>query len=141
MPWGAADFFTAYFLLSPEAKAGSYEAVASGQVSRLLPGVEPFSLPGSIFSEKGIATDVLDDVAADQSLVFDDMMVAAVQAGHLPFSFAATSLETVAVDGDTAVAQVQANPMLTLDLARTAAGQWCVDSIAWQGAGDGKPWG
>lgn len=138
----ADDYFGAYYLLSPEAKEGSFQAVAAMQTARLLPGADPFNLTGSVFADEAVPHVMLDDLA-DQSQVFDDMMTAGQTAGLLPFSFEGAKLGDVAEtpEGATAKVAVVGEPAeLELHLTKTEDGAWRVDTIAWPGSVDGKPW-
>lgn len=139
----AEDYFGAYYLLSPEAKEGSFQAVAAMQVGRLLPGADPFYVDGSIFYDESAPRVLLDDLA-DQSQVFDDLMVAGQTTGLLPFGFRDAELGSVTETETGAAASVTASEApqeLTLALTQTEQGDWRVDTISWPGSVDGKPWG
>jgi len=136
------DYFKAYYLLSPEAKDGSYQAVAAMQAGRLLPGADPFNIEGSIFYDESVPRVLLDDMA-DQSQLFDDLMAAGQTTGLLPFSFADAQLGLVTETEGGATAMVTAGEPdeLSLALTQTENGAWRVDTVSWPGSVEGKPWG
>lgn len=139
----ADDYFGAYYLLSPEAKEGSFQALTTMQTARLLPGADPFNLTGSVFADEAVPHVLLEDIA-DLSQVFDDMMSAGQTAGLLPFSFEGAKLGDIAQtpDGATATVAVAGEPAeLSLQMTKTEDGAWRVDTITWPGSTEDKPWG
>ncbi|HEY8577482.1 MAG TPA: hypothetical protein VIL88_14235 [Devosia sp.] len=127
----SADFVSAYYLLSPEAKDAFYQAIASGNSASLFAGVEKFEVP-ALIGTRDAEPDVLDDLSLDWARLFDDMLAGATENEQMPFSFAGGAVEVVAETEDGAEAAIDgATDGLRLSLKETEWGEWRVDSIAW----------
>lgn len=134
-----ADFFRAYFLLSPEAKNAFQIVLASGRADTMFPGAEMFEYPSLTLSETS-GQDVRDDIYLDGARTFDDMMAGALRDGELPFSFDNAEVGVLADDGDRRTAAIEgASDGLVLHLAETEWQEWRVDAVTWGDAGEAEP--
>ena len=126
-----ADFLSAYYLLSPEAKYAFDMALVSGKAGSLFPGVEQFQFPALIATREAPG-DVQDDIFLDRARLFDDMLAGATQDGQMPFSFAGGAIEVLMETPNGAEAAVDgATDGLRLGLKQTEWGEWRVDAVAW----------
>jgi hypothetical protein len=140
-----SDYFAVFKLLTPEAQRGFTESVYTLDLPHLLPEMKGMNLTGSTYFDMRSKEDV-HEVAEDQALLFDDIMMAAQRLYILPFTLGANAKVGKAETRDGhATAQVVTEgqpPALTLQLARTTSGRWKVDRIVWPGSsGDDRPWG
>lgn len=134
------DYFGAYYQLSPEAKDGFHTAVVSLQIDQLLPGFEMGQETAISFMDRGTPM-ILKEDQANFSQVFDDLMVGALADGLVPFNFEGAEIVSVDEAAQVATVEVDLGPSpLSLALVETEWGDWRVDSISWQGSGEGKPW-
>lgn len=131
---GRADFLSAYYLLSPQAKDAFHTAIASGRMGTMFPGLEQFEYPGLV-GTRDAPRILTEDLAEDLARLFDDMLAGATQDGQMPFSFAGGAVEVTMETPEGAEAAIDgATDGLRLGLTQTEWGEWRVDGIAW---GDG----
>jgi len=126
-----ADFLSAYYLLSPEAKDAFSIAISSGEAGAIFPGLEQFQYPALIGTQNA-PRDVLDDLGMDWARLFDDMLAGATQDGQMPFSFDGGAVEVVMETPGGAEAAIDgATDGLRLGLSETGWGEWRVNALAW----------
>ncbi|KQT51795.1 hypothetical protein ASG47_02620 [Devosia sp. Leaf420] len=138
----AQDFFSAYYYLSPEAKDGTYQTLASLQFGKLLPGTDPFKMEGSVIGDRTLPA-VLQEDLTEGAQIFDDLMQGALVSGHAPFTFEDAEVMSITegdADGMAEVAVSKGPSPLKLSLQKTEWGDWRVDEITWEGSAEGKPW-
>ena len=139
-----SDYFAVFKMLTPEAQRGFTESIYTFDMGHLLPGMDGTRLPGSIYYDMRSKEDV-HEVAEDQSLMFDDIMMAAQRLYILPIAISPSAKAgKVEVKGTAATVAVTDNgkPDLTLQLARAPSGRWRVDRIVWAGSSvEDRPWG
>lgn len=136
------DFFSAYYYLSPEAKDGTYQTLASLQFGKLLPGTDPFKMEGSMIGDRTLPV-VLQEDLTEGAHIFDDLMRGGLISGHAPFTFEGAEVLAITEgdsDGTAEVAVSEGPSPLTLSLEKTEWGDWRVDEITWDGSSEGKPW-
>jgi hypothetical protein len=141
-----SDYFTAYFLLSPDAKEGFTQAANDDQ-RRLFPDAGTEAIPGSKFSEiSSDQADLVADMRNDAVLVFDDLMLSAEQNRMLPFTFGPGAAVT-AIDHTNGKARLEvatgSDPhMILMEMVEMSNGQWRIDRIGWNNSSQtARPWG
>ncbi|MEO9339672.1 hypothetical protein ABFT80_19810 [Mesorhizobium sp. SB112] len=141
-----SDYFTAYFLLSPDAKEGFLKTAQDDQ-TRLFPGAGSGAIPGSKFAEvSSDHADLLADIRNDAVLVFDDLMLSAEQNRMLPFTFGPGAAVT-AIDHTNGKARLEiatgSDPhMILMEMVQLSNGQWRIDRIGWNDSSQtARPWG
>lgn len=142
-----SDYFTAYFLLSPDAKEGFLQTARDDQ-GRLFPGAGAAAVvPGSKFTDASSdQADLFADMRNDAVLVFDDLMLSAEQNRMLPFTFGPGAAVT-AIDHTNGKARLEiatgSDPhMILMEMIQLSNGQWRIDRIGWNDSSQtARPWG
>ena len=143
--WARRDYATVHMTFSPEAQRGWYGQIARNfSVATLFPAQAKAVWDGSIYGEAGRAR--AEEFASDLNLIFDDLMLAAEQAGALPFTLGpGAKVANQSASGDAAKLTVETGgrpATIGLKLVRLPSGRWKIDQIVLPDADPAlKPWG
>lgn len=140
----ARDYFAVFFLLTPEARDEFFTRFqVTFSLEQQFIGSDGAIPPGSVMHPDQPAGS---ETLGDRSLVFDNLLFHADEAGMLPFFFGdAAAVGAAQTSENTASVEVTTDgepAEITLHLATTEAGAWLVDRMDWPGSDASvRPWG
>lgn len=141
--YARSDYFEVHQFLSPGARDGFTAGVFGSGDVKLIPRMKDHELPGAaLFAEGDAGIEVIND----NSLSFDDVLMAAQRNDMLPFTLGAGArLGPVQTQGKTARAAIVTDgkpAALAMELRLLESGRWKVEQLTWEGSSaSAKPWG